>query len=623
MLLKTLPTFFYFAKNHYLYECTIHSNQHFMKQKIRIGNAGGFWGDDLDAMRRQLMGGDLDYLTIDYLAEITMSILRKQQIKNPKLGYVSDFVEQISANAQLIADKKVTIIANAGGINPVECARQIIRILKEKNIHLHIAVIEGDNIIDKISEIEKHTSFENMDTGEKFEHIRNKVQSANVYLGIQPIIKALEQGADIIIAGRVTDTSITLAPMIHEFGWQLNDWDRLASGIVAGHIIECGAQSSGGNFTDWQKVERWDNFGYPIVEVNADATFVVTKHSDTGGLICVNSVKEQVVYEMGNPKSYISPDVIADFSTIQLTDDGENRVKVHGVKGYPSTHFYKVSIAYADGYKASGSIIVSAPDALAKAQVFSDIFWQRIGNSFEKTNTEFVGFNASHKNMSENMEANEILLKFDVYDSNADKLSEFSKNIAPLILSGPQGVAVTGGRPRIQSVMTYWAALIPKHLITSKVSVFDQNGNVEKQFEISGITGYEADYKDISEKTLPTVISTEKWSDKCKTLKFKDICLARSGDKGDTANIGVIARSEKLYDFIRHYLTAEKVKEMFAEICMGDVKRYELDNLNALNFLLHQSLDGGGTKSLMIDAQGKTFASALLNQKVEVPENLL
>ncbi len=596
-----------------------------MKQKIRIGNASGFWGDDLSALKRQLLGGELDYISIDYLAEITMSILKKQHLKNPAFGYVADFVNQIIDVAQIVKDKKVRIITNAGGINPLGCARKIIEELAKKNISLKIAVVQGDNIVDQINEFyPTKAQFNNLDTGESFAEIKDKVQSANVYLGIPPILKALESGADIIIAGRVTDSSITIAPMVYEFGWKLNDWDKLAAALVAGHIIECGAQSTGGNFTDWHKVESWENFGYPIVEVYPDATFVVTKHENTGGIVTLDTVKEQLVYEMGNPACYISPDVVADFLTIQLEQEAKDHVKVFGVKGKPSTKTFKVSMAYADGYKATSSIIICGDNALEKAQKFADIFWKRVNLDFVKSNTEFVGYDACHKGLANTISPNEILLRFSVFDYDQRKINEFGKNIAPLILSGPPGVAVTGGRPSPQEVMTYYPALIPKELITSTVSVLDETGNIIETYEIGSVLGFEEDLVFAKDSTKKIDNQFDKINiDDFQAVKLRKICLARSGDKGDTANVGVIARNKAIYEFLKDYLTAEKVKVMFSDLCKGKVIRYELDNLMALNFLLEESLNDGGTKSLMIDAQGKTYASALLNQEVSVPKDIL
>ncbi len=601
-----------------------------MKDKIKIGNAAGFWRDDLEALKRQITCGELDYITIDYLAEITMSILKKQQLKNKELGYVTDFVHQIVEVAPLLKAKKIKVISNAGGINPVGCAREILRQLKNTPNSLKIAIVEGDNIIDELSEIyPKYANFKNMEDGRDFAEVSDKIQSANVYLGVVPIVEALKSGADIIIAGRVTDTSITMAPMVYEFGWQLNDWNKLASGLVASHIIECGAQASGGNFTDWEKVDDWENFGYPITEVYPDGHFYITKHPDTGGLITLNSVKEQLLYEMGNPASYISPDVVVDFRSITVEETETNRVKVSNVTGYSSTTSYKVSMAYADKYKASGSIIISGNNALQKAEKFANIFWKRLNCKFLKDNTEYIGYNSCHQNMASKTEPDEILLRFSVYDDDKSKINKFSQSIAPLILSGPPGVAVTGGRPKIQNVMTYWPALIPKSLITSTVSILDNEGKITKSIKIPQLTGFDQDivYDQAAFQTSDDNIEANKDNlyadDKKVKVKFAEICLARSGDKGDTANIGVIARSKDIYDYLKTELTAKYLKKLFSVHCKGKIIRYELDNLQSFNFLLEESLDGGGTKSLMIDAQGKTFASALLNQVIEIPSKLL
>lgn len=598
-----------------------------MKSIIKIGNAGGFWGDDLGALRRQLQGGPLDYISTDYLAEITMSILRKQQMKNPELGYVADFVDQIVDVAALLKQKKTRIIVNAGGMNPLGCAQEICRRLQGSGNELTIAVVEGDNLLDDINELyPDKASFENMEDRRSYAEIKEQVQSANAYLGVAPLVKALESGAEVIIAGRVTDTSISIAPMVFEFGWKLDDWDKLASGLIAGHMMECGAQSTGGNFTDWKKVERWENFGYPITEVYPDGSFVLTKHPDTGGLVSVDTAKEQLLYEMGDPKNYISPDVVVDFTTIQLKDVGANRVKVFGVKGRPSTPFLKVSMAYNDGYKAKGSVIISGGEALEKARKFEEIFWNRLPVHFEKKNTEYVGYNSTHLDLTESTTANEVLLRFSVYDPDKDKIIQFGESIAPVILSGPPGVAVTGGRPRAQSVMTYWPTLVPKSEVKSVVKLLNLDGRVEKEWEIDSVFGFEAtDFLVDSPKQVAQESGEKQEPEKQSfiTVRFKDICLARSGDKGDMVNIGVIARSEPIYTFLKKHVTAEYIKTMFSSLCKGAVTRFELDNLQSLNFLLAESLDGGGTKSLMIDAQGKTFAAAFLNQHIAIPADLL
>lgn len=591
---------------------------------IRIGNAGGFWGDDLDAFRRQLETGDLDYLTMDFLAEITMSILRKQQLKNPDLGYITDFVDQVVDNIDIINGSNIRIITNAGGMNPLGCARKILSRLQEINQSIRLAVIDGDDILEKISHLyPEKADFTNLETGESFEDKINKIQSANVYLGLPPLLKALQSDSQIILTGRVTDTSITMAPMVHEFGWELTDWDKLASGIVAGHIIECGAQSSGGNFTDWQKINSWENFGYPIVEAYPDGSFIVTKAEHSGGIVTIDSIKEQILYEMGDPSGYISPDVIADFTTIKLVQEGPERVKISNVKGYPATPYYKVSMSYIDGLTTSGTLIVSGPDAYSKARKIKDIFWNRLGVSYQKQNTEYVGFNACHLNLATPNEPNEILIRFSVYDEDREKLESFSKNIAPLILSGPPGMAVTGGRPRISQVITYWPALIRKDLVKSRLKILDDRGEIIEEQTLDSITGYESDFKSETADYQETKQGETLEHDEGVTVKLKDLCLARSGDKGDTANIGVVARNQDIYQYLKKHLTAGVVKYMFKEHCKGRVVRYSLDNLQALNFLLESSLDDGGTKSLRIDAQGKTYAQAFLKQEIMVPDSLL
>ncbi len=592
---------------------------------IRIGNAGGFWGDDPDVLMRQVQGGALDYVTMDYLAEITMSILQKQRKSTATMGaeggYVYDFIGHFMEAAPLLKEKGVKVITNAGGINPFACASKLDEELKKAGLDFRIGIIEGDDIYNKVmNRTFEGEKFTNMETGESFEKIKDRLESANVYLGVAPIVDLLQQGADVIIAGRVTDTSLVMAPAIFEHGWALTDWDKIAASLVAGHILECGAQASGGNFTDWRDVKKWENFGYPIAEIHADGSFVVTKHAGTGGLINVNVVKEQLVYEMGDPQNYISPDVVVDFTTIKLSADGKDRVRVEGAKGHPPTPFLKVSMAYRNGFTASGAIIVSDADSREKAEVLDNTFWKRLGISFEKRNTSLIGLNSCHGDLAKRGEANEILLRFAVYDQDKSKIEKFSSKIASLILSGPQGIAVTSGRPRVRSVVSYWPCLIDKKNIAVKTRLL-HDGN-EKIVHV--ITGHE------TESSINAPIAQESgkipfrsWEFPYgKRVKIEELCLARSGDKGDTANIGLIARNRYIYEFIRTHFTASFIKYVFKSFCKGKVIRYELDNLQALNFLLEESLDGGGTQSLMVDAQGKTFASALLNYKVEIPADL-
>ncbi len=452
-----------------------------MKDKIYIANGQGFWGDSIDAPVELVKGGKLDYLTLDYLAEVTMSIMQRQKIKKPALGYATDFVQLIERILPAIMDKNIKVIANAGGVNPEACREAVFNVAKKLGIKgLKIGIVHGDNILDRIKEFEsQNIAMKSMDSGESlYDLIKkgNDILSANVYMSSAPLVEALAQGAQIIIAGRTTDTGLAMAPMVHEFGWKWDDWNKLAAGTVAGHIIECGAQCSGGNFTRWRDVPELWNVGYPIVEAHPDGTFYVTKHDGTGGLVSVDTVSEQLVYEMGDAKNYITPDVIADFTSIRLEQAGKDRVKVFDIKGKPSTEFFKVSASYLKGYKASGQLTISGPDAYEKAKLCGDMLWKRLaraGMTYEETSTEFLGVNSCHEGIvSIPSQINEVVLRVGVKDKDQKKVDRFGKELAPLVTSGPPGVTgFAGGRPKPQEIVAFFPALIPKKLITTTVSV--------------------------------------------------------------------------------------------------------------------------------------------------------
>lgn len=593
-----------------------------MKQQIRIGNAGGYWGDDLSALRRQLEGGTLDYVTMDFLAEITMSILQKQRLKNPEFGYAGDFVQQIRDTLPLIVEKNVTVITNAGGINPIGLGRKLRAIATELELPVTIGVVQGDDIMPELERLSSlGETFENMETGESFGPIRSRLTSANVYFGAEPVVKALQAGCKIIVTGRVTDTGITLAPMLHEFGWANDDWDKIAAGIVAGHIIECGTQTSGGNLTDWHRVKTFKNIGYPIIEMSASGDFVVTKHPGTGGMVSEQSVKEQLVYEMGDPANYIAPDGVARFDSIRLKTDGKDRVRVFGITGKPAPPMLKVSMSFDDGYKASGELLMSGPNTLKKAQVMADVFWSRLGQSYEATRTEFLGTGSIWPKTLSKTEPNEILLRLSVRDDDSAKVEEFGKLLPSLILSGPSGVAVTGGRPKPTPVVAYWPALMKRDHARAEIVILKPDGNEVRttlQLHRNGtaqpVDSPSTAYRKRKEKTS---------GGRLKRVKLLELAYARSGDKGDTCNIGVLARSQDMYAWLRDHLTADVVKKFFKGIVHGRVIRYELDNLLGLNFLLEQTLGGGGTRSLMIDPQGKTLSQALLQMELMAPAGIL
>ncbi|MGM0458201.1 MAG: acyclic terpene utilization AtuA family protein [Bacteroidota bacterium] len=454
-----------------------------MKKKIRIASGQGFWGDLPEAPIRQVQQGEIDYLVMDYLAEVTMSIMQKQRLRNEKYGYARDFVDVVAATFDAIKNRGVKVISNAGGVNPRACKDAILKLAEEQGVSgIKIAVVDGDDILPSLDQlIADGHELKNMENGQPIESVKDQLMSANIYFGSAPIVEALAMGADVVITGRVTDTGLTLAPMIHEFGWSRNDYNKMAAGTIAGHIIECGGQVSGGNFTDWETVEDLVNIGFPIIEAYSDGSFVVTKHEGTGGLVSEMTVKEQLLYEIGNPAEYITPDCIADFTSVSLEQEAANRVKVFGIKGGEATPTYKVSASYNDGFKLTSTLVYCWPDALKKAKKASEILFKRaenLGIYFRETNTEFVGLNACNEDPSEEDKAaggrNEVQLRISVHGDSKEDLNRFGKEIAPLILTGPSGVTgFAGGRPKASDVIAYWPALLNKDAATPVVTLFE------------------------------------------------------------------------------------------------------------------------------------------------------
>jgi hypothetical protein len=449
-----------------------------MHEPILIGNGQGFWGDSVDAPIKITEGGPIHYVTLDYLAEVTMSIMQRQKQRNPHKGYATDFVDLMHKILPTIVERNIKVIASAGGVNPKACCRAVLEVARKMGFQgLKIGIVEGDDIFERLPELmASGVELKHNQTGQPLTSIKEDILSANVYISSFPIVEALDKGAQVVITGRATDPGLVLAPMIYEFSWKEDAWDELAAGTIAGHIIECGAQATGGNFTRWWEVPRYAQIGYPIVEAYADGTFYVTKHPGTGGMVTVDTVSEQIVYEMGNPRNYISPDVRVDFTTIQLQQAGKDRVKVFGIKGYPKTDSYKVSISYHKGFKASGTLTISGPDAYEKAQKCAEIIWERLNNAgctFEDTNTEYLGLNSCHGDINPIPEQiNEVVLRLAVRDSHESKLTRFGKELAPLVTNGPPGVTgFAGGRPKPQEIIAFWPALIDKSLVETTVTV--------------------------------------------------------------------------------------------------------------------------------------------------------
>ncbi|MBZ0200506.1 MAG: DUF1446 domain-containing protein [Ignavibacteriaceae bacterium] len=454
-----------------------------MKEKIKIASGQGFWGDLIDAPYHQVMKGEIDYLVMDYLAEVTMSILQKQKIKNPKFGYARDIPQLMRRILPTCKEKNIKVITNGGGVNPIACAEAVIEVAKELGINqLKVGVVLGDDIKDSLDDIiAQGAELNNMETDESILTIKDKLLSVNVYFGAFPIVEALEKGADVVITGRTTDTGLTLAPMIYEFGWDKNNYNLLSAGTVAGHILECGAQASGGNFLgDWESIENFAEIGFPIAEAYPDGTVIITKHEGTGGRVSFETVAEQLVYEIGDPKNYITPDCVADFTSIKLEDLGNNRVKMFNVSGAKETEFYKVSCSYFYGYSASGSLTYSWPKALTKAKAAEQILRKRLellDLSFEEIRAEFIGYNATHETLARKIDEdniNEVMLRFSVRSTNFESVERFGKEIAPLILTGlPAVTGFAGGRPKPSEVVAYWPALMPKTLVKPVVKIIE------------------------------------------------------------------------------------------------------------------------------------------------------
>jgi hypothetical protein len=592
-----------------------------MTRTVRIGNAGGYWGDDVRALRRQLEGGPLDYVSLDYLAEVTMSILQRQRAKDPALGYATDFVDQMRDCLPLLMETGATVITNAGGVNPEGLGHKLVEVARELGLRLKVGVVSGDDILGRLPELrDGGDPLDNMETGAPLAPHLSRVSAANVYLGAEPVVRALEMGCRVVVTGRVTDTGITLAPLIHEFGWDEDDWDRLAAGIVAGHVIECGTQATGGNLTDWRDVPTYDRIGYPIVEVSPDGSFVVTKHPRTGGLVSEKTVKEQLVYEMGDPRSYISPDVVARFDTIRLEDLGRDRVRVSGVQGTPRPENFKVSMAYQDGWKAVGTILVSGPEATAKAETLARAFWKRVDHRFAATHTSVVGTGSIWPETLGRCETDEVLLRLGVRDHDRAKVHDFGMVLPTMILSGPSGLAVTGGRPKPSEVVAYWPALIRRSSVAASITALDTHGPERR--EVLAFT-------DPPPPRLGAAVPAAKAppppaaGGRTRRVKLRALAYARSGDKGDTCNIGVLCRSPELYAWLRGELKPAVVRRFFKGVVLGRVTRHEAPNLLALNFLLERTLGGGGTVSLMLDPQGKTLSQALLEMELDVPARLV
>lgn len=591
---------------------------------VRIGGAAGYWGDTLTAPRQLVERGEVDYLIFDYLAEITMSILAKARAQDPDAGYATDFITLVMQPLiRQIAEKRIKVIANAGGVNLPACRRALEQVAREAGVNLRIATVEGDDLLPRLETL-RALDIREMDRGEP---LPARPMSINAYLGAFPIAAALDAGADIVITGRCVDSALAAGPLIHEFGWQPDDYDHLAAASLVGHLLECGAQATGGNFTDWEAVaDGWEDMGFPIAEVGADGSFVLTKPPGTGGLVSPLTAGEQLLYEIGDPAAYVLPDVICDFTQVTMQQIGADRVAIAGARGRAPTASYKVSATWLDGYAGMGSFVIAGRDAARKARrqgeaVLSKTrrLLQQLGlDDYSSTALQLVGAEALYgEHASPGVaQAREVVLRLAVQHPQRLGVELFSKEFVGAALSMAPGLTgLAPGRPKVTPVVRLFSFLIDKQQVPVQVEV-----DGEPVPLACPVIAGQSDTRPTSEP----VISTEPLpkGEELIEVPLVRLAVARSGDKGNHANIGVIARRPEYLPAIRAALTPEAVAARFAHVLRGKVERFDVPSIYGLNFLLHEALGGGGVASLHLDPQGKTYAQQLLDVPVPVPETL-
>ncbi|MDF1720177.1 MAG: DUF1446 domain-containing protein [Minwuia sp.] len=585
---------------------------------VRIGGASGFWGDSGVAAPQLVRRAEVDYLVFDYLAEITMSIMARMRAKDPNAGYAVDFVAvALKQVIREIAEKNIRVVSNAGGVNPKACADAIRALATEAGVEIKVAHVEGDDLLAREEALRK-AGITEMFSGAAFP---DKCWSINAYLGAIPVARALDAGAQIVVTGRAVDSAVTLGPLMHEFGWADDAYDLLAAGSLCGHILECGAQATGGLFTDYQDVPDWDDIGYPIAECAADGSFVVTKPDGTGGIVVPGTVKEQLLYEIGDPTAYLLPDVTCDFTQVAVEEIGKDRVRVTGAKGTAPSPHYKVSATFQDGFKAVASMVIGGWDAVGKSHKTAEAILKRTRRmlaeqnmgDYTETNVEILGGEAMYGAHSRTRAAREAIMKLAVKHPDPKALSMFAREIAPAGTSFSQGTTgFGGGRPKAQPVVRLFSCLVAKTEFDVKVLL----DGTEIPVAIPTKGGFDAG---TIQQPDPVVAAAP--DGPLVTVPLLAIAHGRSGDKGAHANIGIIARAPEYLPLLRHALTPEVVGDYFAHVFDGEIKvdRYDLPGIGAMNFFLHEALGGGGVASLRTDNQGKAYAQIMMDLPVQVP----
>jgi hypothetical protein len=582
---------------------------------VRIGGASGFWGDSRVGAPQLVRSGRIDYLVFDYLAETTMAILAAARRKNPELGYATDFVDVVMK--EVLPDvmrRGIKVVANAGGINPHGCADALRRVAQGLGLAPRIAVIEGDDASALLPEL-RQSGERDMFTGEA---LPERVLSANAYLGALPVARALDAGADIVITGRCVDSAVTLGPLVHEFGWAEDDYDRLAGGSLAGHIIECGCQATGGLFTDWEQVPDWANIGYPIVECEADGSFTVTKPDGTGGLMARAAVAEQLLYEIGDPGAYVLPDVVCDFRDVCIEQVDDRHVRVTGARGLAPTDRYKVSSTVLDGYRCAGTMVIIGIDAAAKALRTGEailartrqIFGEQGLPDYTATRVEVIGAETMYGPHARAGAAREVMMRVVADHASKEALDIFAREIAPSGTSWSPGTTTPGGgRPTASPLIKPLAFLLDKQRLNVSFLLDGQRlaVNVPRPGGIVPV-GHGAEPPPSPDADEPTV-----------EVPLIKLAWARSGDKGNLSNIGVIARRPEWLPLLWREVTPDTVRAYFAHLVKGRVLRYWLPGVAAMNLVMEQALDGGGPASMRMDPLGKGMAQMLLDLPVRVP----